>query len=177
MRRRALAVLTALALVVVPLSACSASPDREAAIPGDIVVQGTKGAATKVAPCGDYSEQLSCVVDAAQTHATVLNGSSVLFAAADHKPASKVTITKVCWSPAGEVEPSECDTDGKPMTPGLVTQTTISGFPAISLAATKIPDPSPDAPEDGVYPLPAVISLTVDGRDVVVEIACCTTLP
>jgi hypothetical protein len=92
------------------------------------------------------------------------------------KPALSVEITKVCWSPAGEVDPVDCDTDGKPMTPGLVSQATISGFPAISIDSAKIPDPSPDAPEDGVYPLPAVIYLLVDGREVVVEIACCTKL-
>jgi hypothetical protein len=62
------------------------------------------------------------------------------------------------------------------MTPGLVSQTTISGYPAISFDAEKIPDPSPEAPEDGVYPLPAIIYLIVDGRDVEVEIACCTSL-
>jgi hypothetical protein len=62
------------------------------------------------------------------------------------------------------------------MAPGLVSQTTISGYPAISFSAEKISDPSPEAPEDGVYPLPAVIYLLVDGRDVVVEIACCSSL-
>lgn len=176
MMRRAIAVLAALAVAVIPLSACSDTTDREAAIPWDVVVQGTNGEATRVVPCGEYSEALSCVLQESESRTTVLNGSSVLFSATNLKPASNVTITKICWSPAGEVDPTDCDTDGKPMTPGLVAQSTISGFPAISFAATKIPDPSPDAPADGVYPLPAVIYLTVDGRDVVVEIACCTTL-
>jgi hypothetical protein len=176
MMRRALAVIAALAVVVIPLSACSASTDREA-VRSDQSVDGVNGGGSTLEACAEYSEQPSCVLDATQTGVTVLNGSSLLFGGAGSEPAESVELTKVCWSPAGEVEPIDCDTDGKPMTPGLVTQATISGYPALSFAAEKISDPSPDAPEDGVYPLPALIYLNVDGREVMVEIACCTTLP
>ena len=175
MFRRTAALVVALGLVVVPLAACSSSTDREAER-SDQSVEGTNGGGSSLEACAEYSEELSCVLDSTQSGVTVLNGSSLLFGGVGSEPAVSVELTKVCWSPAGEVEPIDCDTDGKPMTPGLVTQTTISGYPALSFAAEKISDPSPDAPEDGVYPLPALIYLTVDGREVMVEIACCTTL-
>jgi len=174
MSRRTAAVFVALGLFGASLAGCSSSPDREA-VRSDQVV-GDTGAGAPAVACADYSEEPSCVLDSAQTGTTVLNGSSVLFGGTGSQPATSVEITKVCWTPATDVDPIDCDTDGKPVTPGLVSLTTISGYPAISIAAEKIPDPSPEAPEDGVYPLPAIIYLIVDGRDVEVEIACCTSL-
>jgi hypothetical protein len=176
MLRRTSVLFVALGLVTATVAGCSSAPDRQAAIPWDISVQSSTGKATEATACGDYSEEISCILGGTETHTTVLNGSSVLFGGLAPHPARSVQITKVCWSPAGEVEPVDCDSDGKVITPGLVSQTTISGFPAISFAAEKIADLSPDAPADGVYPLPAAIYLRVDGREVVVEIACCTTL-
>ena len=174
MSRRSAALIVALGLVGASLAGCSSNPDREA-VRSDRGVSNATANAPAVG-CADYSEELSCVLDSTQTGITVLSGSSVLFGGTGSQPAASVQITKVCWTPAADVDPIDCDTDGKPMTPGLVSQTTISGYPAISLAAEKIPDPSPEAPEDGVYPLPAIIYLIVDGRDVVVEIACCSSL-
>jgi len=171
---RRTAVVVALALLGASLAGCSSSPDREA-LRSDQVVGDTSAGAPAVS-CADYSDEPSCVLDSTQTGTTVLNGSSVLFGGTGSQPAASVEIAKVCWTPATDVDPIDCDTDGKPMTPGLVSQTTISGYPAISFDAEKIPDPSPEAPEDGVYPLPAIIYLIVDGRDVEVEIACCTSL-
>jgi hypothetical protein len=167
-------LIVALGLVGALLAGCSSNPDREA-VRSDQGVGNSSAGAPAIA-CADYSEELSCVLDSTQTRTTVLNGSSVLFGGARSQPAASVQITKVCWTPAAEVDPIDCDTDGKPMTPGLVSQATISGYPAISFSAEKISDPSPDAPEDGVYPLPGIIYLLVDGRDVVVEIACCSSL-
>ena len=174
MSRRTAALIVALALVGASLAGCSSNLDREAVRSDQGVSNPTAGAPASA--CADYSEELSCVLDSTQTRTTVLNGSSVLFGGIGSEPAASVAITKVCWTPAAEVDPIDCDTEGKPMTPGLVSQTTLSGYPAISFSAEKIPDSSPDAPEDGVYPLPAIIYLLVDGRDVVVEIACCTSL-
>jgi len=176
MLRRTSFLFVTLGLVTATLAGCSSAPDRQASIPWDITVNSAQGEASEATACGDYSEELACILGATETRTTVLNGSSVLFGGLAPNPARSVDITKVCWSPAGEVEPVDCDTDGKSITPGLVSQTTIAGFPAISFGAERIADPSPDAPEDGVYPLPAVIYLLVDGREVVVEIACCTTL-
>ena len=174
MSRRTAALIAALGLVGASLAGCSSNPDREA-VRSDQGVSNATGDAPAVG-CADYSEELSCVLDSTQTRTTVINGSSVLFGGTGSQPAASAQITKVCWTPAADVDPIDCDTDGKPMAPGLVSQTTISGYPAISFSAEKISDPSPEAPEDGVYPLPAVIYLLVDGRDVVVEIACCSSL-
>lgn len=105
---------------------------------------------------------------------TVLNGASVLFAGAAPAPAMAVTLVDTCWAPAGEVDPVACTSAGLTPPPGFVTITTIDGFPAVSFDAAKVPDPSPEAPADGVYPLPGYVDVSVDGRTVRIEIACCS---
>lgn len=169
-RSRVLAAVSALAVMTVPVvvSGCQGGADRQAA--------GAASEADSHPACGAVSSAKTCILDAnsggpdfGQT--VVLNGASVLFADATGRPAGPVAIVDACWAPADEVEPTDCTSAGKSMPPKFVAVTAVDGFPAVTFDAPKIPDTTQAGEE--VYPLPGYVDVSVDGRTVRIEIACC----
>ena len=166
-RRMSRALLVAIMALPLGLGACQGGSDRQAA---------AAGGAQAYPDCDDIGSAKVCILDAnhggpdfGQT--VVLNGASVLFGDATGRPAAKATLIDTCWAPADAVEATDCTSAGLTMPQGFATLTTVDGYPAVVFDAAKIPDTT--QPGEQVYPLPGYVDVSVDGRTVRVEIACC----
>jgi len=168
--RRMMSGLLIVLTVSLPLGlgACQSATDRQASA-GDAGTLPYPG-------CDDFGSAKTCILDANHggpdfSQTVVLNGASVLFGDATGQPAGQATLIDTCWAPGDAVEATDCTSAGLTMPPGFATMTTVDGYPAVVFDAPKVPDTTGSGEE--VYPLPGYVDVSVDGRTVRIEIACC----